>query len=171
MNQSLPERIEALYEEIDAAVRFLEAKHGNRLRCGPGCTSCCVDEITVWSIEAENIRSRYAGTLGKMKPHLIGACAFLDGDGTCRIYRWRPYVCRTQGLPLHWTEEQEDGTVVAFRDICPENEPGIPVESLDEDSCWTIGPVEETLARLQHRYRNGEMTRVALRELFFCEKF
>ena len=31
-----------------------------------------------------------------------GACAFLDGEGGCRVYPDRPYVCRTQGLPLRW---------------------------------------------------------------------
>ncbi len=160
------ERIGALYNEVDTVVRYLEALHGTRLRCGLGCTSCCVDALTVWSVEAENIRIRCSDLLTAGEPHPPGACAFLDDAGSCRIYPWRPYVCRTQGLPLHWTEEQEDGAVVAFRDICPENEPGVPVEKLDEDSCWQIGPVEELLAAAQIEYGNGEMRRIGLRELF-----
>lgn len=160
------EKIGTLYDEIDTVVRYLEQLHGTRLRCGRGCTSCCVDALTVWAVEAENIIIHCSDLLAAGDPHPTGACVFLDGAGACRIYPWRPYVCRTQGLPLHWTEEHEDGAVVAYRDICPENEPGIPVEELEEDSCWKIGPAEELLAAAQIEFGNGEMKRIALRDLF-----
>ena len=164
--QPVTEKIGALYQEIDTVVRYLEQLHGTRLQCGRGCTSCCVDAITVWAVEAEHIRLHCSDLPAAGDPHPTGRCAFLDSAGACRIYPWRPYVCRTQGLPLHWTEEQEDGSVVAYRDICPENNPGVPVEELDEDSCWKIGPVEELLAAAQIEFGNGEMKRIALRDLF-----
>ncbi len=103
-------------------------------------------------------------------PHPKGLCAFLDNNGACRIYNQRPYVCRTQGLPLHWIEERENGTEVAMRDICPINNPGTPVENLPEDLCWKIGPFEEQLARLQYDLDKGEIRRVKLRDLFAWQK-
>ena len=157
--------LENLYRRVDAEVGKLERLHGSRLQCCTGCSSCCVDEITVWEVEAFSIRLHCPDVLAAA-PHPVGTCAFLDHNGTCRIYRWRPYVCRTQGVPLHWTEARDDGTVVAYRDVCPENEPGIPVETIDEDLCWRIGPAEAELAALQSGFGNGEMKRIALRELF-----
>ena len=81
-------------------------------------------------------------------PHAEGACAFLDVDGGCRIYADRPYVCRTQGLPLRWLEDQEEHAV-ELRDICPLNEVGEPIERLPAQDCWTLGLFEERLARLE----------------------
>jgi hypothetical protein len=53
-----------------------------------------------------------------------------------------------------------------MRDICSLNESGIPVEELDREACWTIGPFEEKLALLQWQIDQGQMKRLALRDLF-----
>jgi hypothetical protein len=120
--------------------------------------------LTVFDVEAEPIRRQYAELLANGAPHEEGACAFLDAEGSCRIYAERPHVCRTQGLPLRWTEER-DGDVVELRDICPLNDPGEPIVELAPDDCWSIGPVEERLARLE--LANPEpKARVRLRDLF-----
>lgn len=162
----LHSRLRSLYAKVDARAQELANVHAERLRCGRGCGSCCVDDITVNPVEADNIRSAYPDLLVSETPHAAGACAFLDQQGLCRIYDVRPYVCRTQGLPLHWIEELDDGTTAAMRDICPLNDTGTPVEQLAESECWIIGPFEEKLARL-HFEGFGELSeRVALRELF-----
>ncbi len=165
----LNEHLEALhmfYEDVDSCTCSLSDLHGERLRCRNGCSDCCVDEITVFGIEAEKIGKHHAGLLKGEDPHPAGACAFLDGEGACRIYEHRPYVCRTQGFPLRWLHEQDDGSFVEMRDICPLNEEGKPIEELSEEECWTIGPFEERLAELQFRADGGKMTRVSLRTLF-----
>jgi uncharacterized protein len=155
-----------LYADIDEQVRRLSRVHAGRLQCGRGCCSCCVDGITVHEIEARHIQHHYREVLEKESPHQAGACAFLNDAGACRIYAHRPYVCRTQGLPLRWIEERSDGSAVEMRDICPLNENGEPIESLPEEDCWSIGPVEGRLARLQAAASGGKMTRIALRDLF-----
>ena len=58
------------------------------------------------------IRAEQAELLGKGRPHPPGACAFLDGEGACRVYDSRPYRCRTQGLPLRWFDEGPFGEPV-----------------------------------------------------------
>jgi hypothetical protein len=156
--------LERLYSDADEAVRRLAAIHGARLACRPGCGQCCVDGMTVFAIEAANISRRHAPLLSGAEPHAAGACAFLDEVGRCRIYDDRPYVCRTQGLPLRWTEERGDGAVVELRDICPLNDGGIPVEELPSGECWTIGPFEERLALADIAFGGGR--RVPLRSLF-----
>lgn len=155
------------YTDIDHQVFRLVQAHSKRIKCRKGCSGCCIDDITVFEVEAQNIRHYYGTLLENVAPHDMGTCAFLDAHDACRIYKHRPYVCRTQGLPLHWIEERENGSMVAMRDICPINDPGTPVEELPEEQCWKIGPFEEQLARLQLSIDKGEMRRVKLRDLFF----
>lgn len=155
-----------IYQEVDLRVRRLLAIHSSRIQCRLGCHRCCVDDLTVFEIEAENVRRLHADLLAGGALHPEGACAFLDSSGACRIYVQRPYVCRTQGLPLRWIETRPDGTFTEMRDICPLNERGMPVEAIPKEECWTIGPFEGKLATLQARTKGGRLRRVALRSLF-----
>ncbi len=151
---------------MDAGWARLASRHGGRLSCRRGCIDCCVDGITVFSVEAERIRREFPGVLDREAPAPPGRCAFLAGDGSCRVYPARPYVCRTQGLPLRWIEEDLDLQLVEMRDICPLNEEGLSLEDLPAEDCWEIGPVEERLRGLEERFTGGRPRRIALRELF-----
>lgn len=162
-----------LHAEVDQSAARLERAHAGRLQCRRGCSGCCIDELRVFEIEAENIRDRHGALLQAAEPHAKGACAFLDAAGSCRIYADRPYVCRTQGLPLRWFEDPEGrGDAVEHRDICVLNIEGPPLESLPAAVCWEIGPVEARLAELESRYEqvSGDaaenLRRVELRSLF-----
>lgn len=162
----MPESIEEFYRSVDERVRVLERLHAGRLNCRKGCSSCCVDGINVFEVEAENIRSKHLELLENGSPHREGACAFLDSEGACRIYEDRPYVCRTQGLPLRWLEVLED-TAVEYRDICPLNEEGeTPLEEIDSDECLTLGEFEGRLAEIEKVRSDGRPRRVSLRGLF-----
>jgi uncharacterized protein len=159
-----------LHDDVDRVVRRLVVFHGERLRCERGCSSCCVDDLSVFEVEAHQIRIHHATLLELELPHAAGACAFLDRNGACRIYAERPYVCRTQGLPLRWIDDEpklESGlsSSVELRDICPLSEAGDPLELLREEDCFTLGPTEERLARLQCATALPS-ARVLLRSLF-----
>jgi hypothetical protein len=154
-----------LYHELDGMTGALHDAHASRLHCKPGCSGCCLDDLTVFEVEAWHIKENFPGLLSTGVPHPIGACAFLDGAGRCRIYRNRPYVCRTQGLPLRWLEELPDGSTVELRDICPVNDAGAPLSAFGQELCWSIGPFEERLSALQAA-AGGLLRRVALRGLF-----
>ncbi len=159
--------VAALHCEVDRAASAPVARLGPRLRCGPGCSDCCVDDLAVFEVEADRIRRGAAELLREGVPGPVGACAMLDGEGRCRVYDLRPYVCRTQGLPLRWFEELAPGDWAEYRDICPLNEPGEPVvELLAPDDCWELGPFEGRLARIQAGLDGGELRRVPLRDLF-----
>ena len=139
-----------LHDEVDAASRALAVRHAARLECGRGCAACCVDGLTVFEVEAERLRRAAAEVLDQA-PGPTGACAFLDEDGACRAYADRI---------------EEDGEeVVERRTICELNAEGPPLEGLDEDEVWLVGPVELRLQQLQQRF-GGDQARVALRELF-----
>jgi Fe-S-cluster containining protein len=155
-------RLVRLHAAVDARAAELAALHGARLQCRRGCSACCVDDIRVFAVEAERIRFHNEHLLARAVPHAAGACAFLDAEGACRVYADRPYVCRTQGLPLRWIDEEHGAEL---RDICPLNESGEPIERLPESACWTLGETEARLAELQRAFgREGD--RVALRALF-----
>lgn len=124
-----------------------------------------MDEISVFAVEAERIRARAPQVL-REAPHPPGACAFLDAAGACRIYEHRPYVCRSQGLPLRWIDADAPAGPVEHRDICPLNEAGPPIESLPAEACWELGPWEARLAALQAERAGGALPRVRLRDLF-----
>jgi GNAT superfamily N-acetyltransferase/Fe-S-cluster containining protein len=166
--------LETIHREVDERARALEAIHRDRWRCGRGCCFCCVDEITVFEVEADAIRRHHADLLATGEPHAAGACAFLSGDGACRVYESRPYVCRTQGLPLRWEDETPGREPAELRDICPLNESHQPIEELPAEECWEIGPFEVRLASLQAAQEAASPTasqgrrprRVRLRDLF-----
>lgn len=158
-------RIQKIHARVDREAGVLHRRHAARLQCRRGCSACCVDGITVFEAEADRIRHHCAELLATATPHAEGKCACLDGEGACRIYPHRPYVCRTQGLPLRWLEER-DGAVVELRDICHLNEEGPPLEELDASDCWSLGPVEGSLAQVQADVDSGKLRRVALRDLF-----
>lgn len=157
------ELLRALHDEVDRESAALAARHRARLHCGRGCNACCVDGITAFEVEAERIRHAHPELLREGAPRPPGVCAFLGDAGECRVYAARPYVCRTQGLPLRWVEE---GERVELRDICPLNAEGEPLEALPEPACWTLGPFEERLRRIQEAADGGAGRRMALRALF-----
>ncbi|MFO0691731.1 MAG: YkgJ family cysteine cluster protein, partial [Myxococcota bacterium] len=79
----------ALHDEVDRETRALAALHAGRLQCRRGCSACCVDELTVTRIEALRIERAHPELLARGTPHAVGACAFLDERGACRIYAER----------------------------------------------------------------------------------
>lgn len=156
-----------LHEEIDRDARRLGQVHAKRLQCGRGCSACCLDDLSVSRIEAERIRRAHPDLLRNAEPHPVGGCAFLDGEGACRVYEERPYVCRSQGLPLRILFENDAGEIEERRDICPLNlEGGPPLATLDEEDCWLIGPVELRIGQLDEQAHGPDTARVALRDLF-----
>ncbi len=159
-----------LQAEVSRQAESLAEGLGSLLVCRRGCHDCCQDNLSVFPVEAEVILRHCEPLLTFDKPHAPGKCAFLDGDGACRIYPWRPYVCRTQGLPLRWLADDEKEQ----RGICALNadefsRQSTELEALPAAKCWTIGEVESQLAGLQVRALGSfqeTLPRINLRHLF-----
>lgn len=163
------------YQKIDT--RSLEiiatlAEDGLELHCRKGCHACCHDDLSVTPVEAELIRSHFEDALSTT-PHPKGKCAFLDEQGLCRIYPVRPYICRSQGLPLRWIQEdpQTPELDIEYRDICELNAEIAP-DKLDPQACFSLGLPELTLQEINALHAKTENStqvrpkRVALRSLF-----
>jgi hypothetical protein len=159
--------VDALHKLVDGLIAPLEAAQGATRHCRRGCAGCCVDGLTVTAVEAALLQRRHASLFAEQAPHPKGACAILDAQGACRAYADRPYVCRTQGLPLRWADEGPDGVPVERRDVCPLNDPGgEALVHLPAADCWTLGPVEQRLGAAQALATPDETPRIALRSLF-----
>ena len=157
--------LRSLHARVDAEATSLAANQGSRITCHRGCQPCCQDDLSVFVIEADLIEAGAKTLLEVEKPHPPGACVFLDGDGACRIYSLRPFVCRTQGLPLRWFEEDDQGEISEQRSICHLNEPGPGLKSLPETDFWLLGPTELEIGRLQALH-GAPGARRKLRNLF-----
>ncbi len=162
--------VERLHGVVEELVAPIVTAHGPRLVCRTGCRACCSDGLEVFEIEAAVIERHHADLLAEGTANEDGGCAFLDERGACRVYEHRPYVCRTQGLPLRWLEREGEGEgegePVEIRDVCPLNADGPAIETLDASACWTVGPFEARLATRQASIDGTQGRRVPLRSLF-----
>lgn len=96
--------------KVDAAVDAIAERRAADLACAPGCSRCCVEGLSVWSVEAHAIEVHLAAQGLRAPPAPPeGSCAFLDAAGQCSIYEARPWVCRTHGLPLRLREPEDAG--------------------------------------------------------------
>lgn len=105
----------ALVAKTDAFDEGVRTRRREDMKCAPGCSACCVADLTVCDVEAalleegialldhEALRRLQARTLvSESSP----SCVFLEGDGRCAVYASRPLVCRTQGLPMRYGKNE-----------------------------------------------------------------
>lgn len=72
--------------------------HKKNLACKKGCTYCCMN-ISVFPVEFYAIARALKKDKKNIKLNRHKRCAFLQ-DRLCMIYKYRPIICRTHGLPL-----------------------------------------------------------------------
>lgn len=170
-------KLKKFYEAIDTAESLIREKKHFKINCKEGCAFCCLDNIKVFSIEADNIRNHYRDFLRNELPHPKGRCAMLSPEGSCRIYHARPYVCRSHGLPLRTllTKEMKnpDGrgkikVTTEYRDLCELNDSAVVLEKLNPSEFLTTNSFEDFLAAMEIEYSNSinETPRIKLRDLF-----
>jgi Fe-S-cluster containining protein len=173
MSKYSPEILNALkqfYAALDSHIHSIEEKNKPRINCKKGCFSCCKDDLEVFGLEAEYIRTTQSDFLKENSAAPEGACTFLDDEGACRIYDSRPFVCRTHGVPIKYLQEGEEGEF-ELRDICPLNEEGEPIEELPNEKIFNNTSWEEKLVLMQMMADKGEMHRETLRALFQKKDF
>ena len=159
----------------------LTVLHDAHLACRPGCHDCCT-ELTVSAVEYAAVLADLraagvaAGDLPPAEPR--AACSFLAG-GRCGIYRVRPLICRTHGLPVAFRDDAGDGdgglcpaVSVSF---CPKNFTAARPADLEfgPDNTLDLDVLNAELAAANARFlgeRPGgpavrEPTRVPLKQL------
>jgi len=118
--------------------KFFE-KYNKDMHCKQGCSACCHVDLGVFPSEAARIMEWFNlltqeqqaklctawKTAGAPQPNANGKkqnpCAFLS-QNSCTIYEVRPTICRTQGLPLMFREENlKTKETILHVDVCPLN--------------------------------------------------
>lgn len=89
-----------LRTEIDVLSESIEKEHHQHLKCKKGCDHCCM-AISVFPVEFYAIEAEInPDKLPVMPlPQDDTNCRYLV-DHSCSIYKSRPVICRTHGLPL-----------------------------------------------------------------------
>lgn len=171
-------------EKIDAAAATVFERRAEDIACKRGCSSCCVEGLSVLSVEAAAIEQllQQEGLTREPSPP-PGGCAFLDDEGACTIYRVRPVVCRTHGLPLRMRTGSSSSSggrrplkVLDDVEVCALNFTGAASETGSVDRSFTAADVldAERIAALllvvEQRYRAraglpGAIERVELSSL------
>jgi uncharacterized protein len=100
------ERYFKLLLRVDAESGRLTALHGKALVCRPGCAACCRN-LSVFPVEFHAIQQAIARAgvdSGNVTFDASAPCGFLN-EGVCRIYPFRPVICRTHGLPILFLDD------------------------------------------------------------------
>ena len=158
-----------LIAALDTEITRVAKLHAGALSCGPGCASCCL-AFSVLAIEADCVREAI-GALDTASRERLGRnlsenperCPLLIDD-LCAIYAARPVICRTQGLPLAYVDEEREAIEVSACGLnFPEDHGFAPEDLLFMDQFNT------RLAELNRAWchkRNLDPTkRIPLREL------
>lgn len=142
-----------LRRRLDRHAESVSARYSEHIACRPGCGACCVSGLTLCAVEAAALGEALG--LAPDRVHLqagqsplddLGRCAFIDRDQLCLIYRDRPVICRTQGLPLLYPERGVAVCDLNFVSIDPHHTALIDMENLETalfaanlDYCRKVG--------------------------------
>ncbi len=133
-----------LYKKVDEFDNRIRPEAKALSQCRSGCSRCCYTDISVFSVEADNIRqwfsqltisqqsdlwSKWSQSLAQkmnFRGDTVSSCTFLH-DEHCTIYEARPLICRTQGMAFRFREDSEE-----YVDVCTLND-GMLDELLDSE--------------------------------------
>jgi uncharacterized protein len=87
-----------LRKELDEFSEQLIIEHQQHIECKAGCSGCCM-EFNILPVEFHALKTEASGILKNIVQQIDSPCPLL-ADGFCQIYSSRPFICRTQGLPL-----------------------------------------------------------------------
>ncbi len=141
-----------LLSRIDAESARLTALHGRAIVCRPGCTSCCRN-LSVFPVEFHAIRQAMAraGVNPETVPFDSSApCGFLD-EGLCRIYPFRPIICRTHGLPILFLDDSS-GEYTWEVSFCELNFTGQDNIEFTDDMLLDIEEINTELSRINRDF-------------------
>lgn len=112
-----------LTERVDALCANIASALAEQITCSAGCSSCCTS-ITVFPVEAAAMREALvklpSQKADEIRRHVLEhadgeRCPLLNQDH-CLLYDARPIICRTHGLPIVYTLDEQHKS-----DCCPLN--------------------------------------------------
>jgi uncharacterized protein len=165
-----------LLTDLDRFGETLAMRFPVEITCHLGCTGCCQQHLSIFEVEAANLRAFIATLPEKRKAELraraeatLAREADFEArdvpppdefppepdravpcpaliDGVCAVYDARPVICRTHGFPLLYIDEEAEE---ALLDVCPLNfaESGDDLDALTRNDVFEMNLVNERLVR------------------------
>lgn len=149
-----------LLSRVDELCSIIAERFAASIVCRKGCDGCC-RHLTVFPVEAAALRramhdlapeERAIVTARAREATPEGHCPLLS-DGACLLYKARPVICRTQGMPL-LIHDSESRRI----DFCPLNFRGI--DSLPGNAVIDLETLNTLLAGVNQLFTgDGAATR------------
>lgn len=167
--------IERYYEfraVTDINCARLEKIHKNQIVCKKGCSSCCVN-ISLFPVEFEAIKAEMTRDGFDMSEVVFdenAMCGFLKDD-LCQIYKYRPVICRTHGLPIAFLNDDDPEEIfkeVSFCDLNFNNfddnddDDGI---IFNDDNTLDLDELNTVFFRINHEFCGDLRKRIPLKDL------
>lgn len=134
-----------LVAEIDREIkRITQSYPTDFLQCKPGCYECCIN-FSVFPLEAALINE-------KLKVESVDVeskedfCRLLK-NRQCRVYEVRPIICRTQGIPLGYIDEESGIVEISACHLNYSEE-----YQFKNDEILFMDQFNNTLSELNHQY-------------------
>lgn len=130
----------AFQEEVQRIIdKEKDSEYGKQVKCGKGCSFCCNYHVDITDDEAELLveYTKEEGILidkahlEKQKDKIVSTwnelkyadrkCVFLDDQGACKVYKYRPISCRALQVvtPKSFCDAQSGTQQVASFSILP----------------------------------------------------
>ncbi|MEI6092658.1 MAG: YkgJ family cysteine cluster protein [bacterium] len=94
----------AFLKNLEELCSKIYVHYSSDINCEHKCSSCCISGLTLLPVEADYIRDSIKEM--NIVPNKKNKCFFLN-DNSCQIYQFRPVVCRTQGFPLIYRDDEK----------------------------------------------------------------
>lgn len=142
------ENYHALLARVDELCRATGERFPSELSCRPGCDACC-RHLSIFAVEAHALNRAFRELPEAEAAKLLESarqaapsdpCPLLQ-DGLCLLYRARPIICRTHGLPILINRDGESGV-----DFCPKNFRGLT--SIPGSAVIDLDRLNDTLAAI-----------------------
>lgn len=141
MKETSRNRLRRHLKVIDADVEPVVQRYRAHIECAKGCSDCCQQTFRVSHLEGAYLREGLATVSDDVREDIMERasayapdrrqpCPVLSSDGGCRLYAYRPRICRKYGIPL-WNPQRPDRV-----DTCPKNFGGVH----DIDSALIVDP-------------------------------
>jgi len=144
-----------LRDDIDFESQKLSILHQKQIVCKKGCDSCC-ENISIFPVEFYAIRNELKNRKDlpekKFWYKFTDRCKFLK-NGECIIYKSRPLICRTQGLPLLY--ENNNGTDFELS-VCKLNFKTFDFSKFNIDNSLYMSPYNSKLFLLNKEFIEKE---------------
>ena len=141
--------------EMEDITAKLEAGHAANLACEKGCCECCMN-LTVFPVEFFSIVEEIKQA-GWPKPTFNQnlSCGFLNDEGLCAIYPFRPIICRTHGLPIVFLNDEIEPAEYSVS-FCPKSFLDADLDNFEfnEDNTMPIDQLNNRLFTINVEFVN-----------------